>query len=380
VKRIGLFLFVMMSAVFANAGISEIKVDFLNQTTALVPAAIFAAGAAGSADGSYLVCIYLEQANPGTMTATLAWTDENDRKQSTSPANNTGAVANYATGCTLIRNRGGTAATIAVDGAPFEEYSVHVAGFGFWPNQPQKQGGVTEPIAQTFSGDADLPATVLLSTSAGGTYLISLFTQYLDGLTHGGTATLRWTDDEGAQSRTTWFCVHSPCFTFGSEEISQPDHYAFLIHAAPHTAIMVETAETTNKYLLQVNAVEFGEPASGAGPLTDYEYDFLDWTNATFPGLKTVVPCSAPLGIYLTSAHLAEVNLEAPSMYTTSDVWIVATSNGTPGKSWDPQMTVPISPTCNNGMDLIGVGTANGVEPVYGASPTYSAEVDVVRF
>jgi hypothetical protein len=314
------------------------------------------------------------------MTATLAWIDENGRKQSTSPENNTGAVANYATSCTLIRNRGGTAATIAVDGMPFEEYSVHVAGFGFWPNQPQKQGGMTEPIAQTFSGNADLPATVLLSPSTDEIYLVSLFTQYADGVTHGGTATLRWMDDEGAQSRTAWFCAHSPCFTFGGQEISQPDHYAFLIHAAAHTAITIETAGTTNKYSLQVNAVEFGEPLTGAGPLADYEYDFLDWSNATFPELKTAVPCSAPLGIYLMSVHLAEVNPEAPSMYITSNVWIKATSNGTTGRSWAPQMTVPISPVCNNGTDLIGVGTANGVVPAYGASPIYSAEVDVVRF
>jgi hypothetical protein len=267
-----------------------------------------------------------------------------------------------------------------VDGTPFEEYSVHVAGFGFWPNQPQKQGGVTEPVARTFSGDADLPATVLLSPSMGGTYLVSLFTQYQDGATHGGTATLRWTDDEGAQSRTTWFCAHSPCFAFGSQEISQPDHYAFLIHAAERTAITIETAGTTNPYLLQVNAVNFGEPLAGAGPLADYEYDFLDWSNATFPFLQAVVPCSAPLGIYLTSVHLAEANPEAAPMYITSDGWIAATSNEPAGKSWAPQMTVPISPACNNGMDLIGVGTANGVVPTYGASPIYSAEVDVVRF
>lgn len=370
----------MMTPVVAAAGISEIKADFMNQTAALAPTKIFAAGGVGSADGSYLVCVYLEQANPGTMTATLAWTDENGNPQSTSPANNTGAIANYATGCTLIRNHGGTAATIAVDGAPAEDYSVHVAGFGFWPNQAQKQGGVTEPFAQAFSGDTDLAATVLVAPNASGTYLVSLFTEYADGLTHGGTTTLRWTDDEGAQTRTTWFCGHSPCYSFGSQDISQPDHYAFLIHATAHTAITIETAGTTNKYSLQVNAVEFGAPAAGPGPLTDYEYDFLEWSNATFPYLKTVVSCAEPLGIYLTSVHLAEAKAKAPPMFITSDVWIAASANEPDGTSWAPQMTVPISPVCDRGIDLIGVGTSNGVVPAYGASPAYSAEVDVLRF
>jgi hypothetical protein len=105
----------------ASASLTEVRQDFLNQT------AIFSSTSVMSpptADGSYLVTVYLDQPTGGTVSATIGWTDENGNAQQ-SPV--LGGSAWFA-----VRLKANTSLTVATTGTVSGSYNLLVAGVGFW--------------------------------------------------------------------------------------------------------------------------------------------------------------------------------------------------------------------------------------------------------
>ena len=105
----------------ANASLTEIRQDFLNQTATFSATDVMSAP---SADGSYLITVYLDQPTGGTVTATIAWTDEN------------GAVQQYqafgGTAVFAVRLLAGTNLSVATSGTVNGSYNLFVDGVGFW--------------------------------------------------------------------------------------------------------------------------------------------------------------------------------------------------------------------------------------------------------
>lgn len=356
------FIALAVSAVLSvtvRAAITEIRMDFLNQTS-LLPATEFIS--APGATASYLVCVYLAQ--PGFengITALLRWTDENALRQTFTFTAPTG----YLSGCNPIRNLGGTAPTIETHGTYSGPYELFVTGFGFWTSGPQRQGGITEPIARHFLKAFD---GTLLTPAATGDYLIAVSAST--------PWTLGWTDSQGVQSLA------------GS---SSNNGYAFPIHALGGTAITFSGAAVNEP--VYVFAAHFGTPSAGAGPLTDYEVNLLNYTNVKWPYFVNVVTSSSP-GMYVFAGNMARVP-----------------GNGGPAELafWGDDLFLQILDTQPSGapgtngtfappIGIVGAGYRNGSagEPftfnvttainygngVYGWGnvPAYSAEVDVIRF
>ena len=73
-------LFALLSSIYANAAITEVRKEFPNQTAALSATAILSAP---GSTASYLVCVYLSQpGSSNSLSAILRWTDENSQPQS----------------------------------------------------------------------------------------------------------------------------------------------------------------------------------------------------------------------------------------------------------------------------------------------------------
>jgi hypothetical protein len=357
----------------AHAALTEIRKDFPHQTKLLAPTAIMKAP---SADGSYMVAVYLDQPLGGTVVASLSWTDESgDLQQET-----VSSQASYA-----IRVKANTAPVVATTGTVNGSYNLYVIGFGFWTSGSQGQGGITEPISATFANESsDVSATTLLAPTSDGTYFIGLYTVHPNGGAYGGTVTLRWTDEQGPQSMTTAICFNgSPCGVGGNSGIYQPSSLAFPVHVVANSQITIEATSPQTPYSFQVAGIRFGTPSTGSGPLTDYEGNLLNWTNATWPNYKTLVACSAKQGLYLISANIAGPDPNAHAIGTwigVSDI-ISAISVGTNWPGIPHQVVVAAYPVCDTqGRGLIFYGTYNGRNPIWGASPTYSLEVDAAAF
>jgi hypothetical protein len=270
------------------------------------------------------------------MTATVAWTDENgDAQHFTLGTGPNGA-------CSLIRNEAGTAATIAVAGTPAPNYSVYVFGFGFWPGQPQKQGGLTETLNATLTAghnSGNLGAgdslVAVVATSGGGSCQWSLGSL----LTGNGTAVV-----------------------------------------PAHLASGDEFKNTSTACSETVVAVSFGTPAMGSGPLTDYEYNMLGWTSASWPTLETVFTAGTSGASILLAENIelasAESSAEALSSAGYSPSGACGVNLASEG---NPQQCVTAATVAAS--TALTVDTYNGSGQKWGASPaTYSAETDVIQF
>lgn len=353
------FALLLAMTIPARAVVSEIRKDFLN-LTALLPATQFIS--APGATGSYLVCVYLAQPlfeGKNEMSAVLRWTDENNQPQSFTFAAPSGPV----NGCNPIRNLGGTAPTIETDGAYPGSYQLFVTGFGFWTTGKASQAGITEPVArqflQGFSG-------TLLTPAATGDYMFAI--------AEGGGAgwTLTWTDSQGEQSATGYNAVIN-------------------IHALAGTDITFSGGAIDEP--VYVNAVHFGPPAAGAGPLTDYELNLLNYTDVKWPYYVNVVTNTSP-GMYVFAGNMARVP-----------------GGGGPAELafWGDRLSLAILDTLPTGapgingtypppVGIVGAGYCNGseAEPFsfnvttainrgngqlgWGSVPPYSAEIDVIKF
>jgi hypothetical protein len=354
-----LTLLPMLVAIPAHAAISEIRKDFLNLTSLLAPTQFISAP---GATGNYLVCVYLAQ--PGSenaMSAVLRWTDENNLPQSFTFS----ALAGPVNFCNPIRNHAGTAPTIETDGAYPGSYDLFVTGFGFWPAGTQGQGGITEPIHRQFLEHFD---GILLTPAATGDYLVAI------SLTNGGAWTLGWTDSHGLQSVSG---------------VDSNNGYVIPIHALAGAEITFSGGWPGAP--AYVDALHFGTPAAGAGPITDYELNLLNYTNVKWPNYVNVFTSSSP-GTFVFAGNIARVpgsggpgELEMFGDNLFLEILDVDQS-GAPGENgtFPPPIGIvgagyrigtPAQPAVFN------VTTAvNNGKPGWGASGTYSAEVDVIKF
>jgi hypothetical protein len=105
----------------ASATLTEVRQDFLNQTATLPSTSVMTAP---RADGSYLVTVYLDQPAGGTVSATIAWTDENGNQQQFPVL---GGSAWFA-----VRLKANTTLTVATTGTVSGSYNLFVAGVGIW--------------------------------------------------------------------------------------------------------------------------------------------------------------------------------------------------------------------------------------------------------
>src|SRR5271156_3403950 len=158
-----------------HASLSEIKEDFLNQTTLLSATQLLTPGASS---GSYWLCVYVSQPHAAStngsyvpMSAVLRWTDENGKSQSQSAGSPIDDSFKFC--YTLIRNRALTAPSIETDGAVSGPYNLFVIGLGFWSTGSQKQGGLTEPLSQAIVSQSAGTTIPLLQVNATGTYLFN---------------------------------------------------------------------------------------------------------------------------------------------------------------------------------------------------------------
>jgi len=351
----------IIAALPAHAAVSEIDKDFLNQTSLLAPTPFLTAPLATA---NYLVCVYLDQPgsdNENAMSAVLRWTDENSLPQSFTFSAPSGPI-NY---CNPIRNLAGTAPTIETDGACPGSYDLFVTGFGFWPGAPQKQGGITQPIRREFLHAFN---GVLLTPGATGDYLMAV------SESNGGSWTLGWTDFIGPQSVS------------GSDSLNG---YVIPIHALAGTDITFSGGAAAEQ--INIDALHFGAPAAGSGPITDYEFNMLDYTDVKWPNYVNVVTSTTP-GMYVFAGNMARVpgTGGAAVLEFFGDTLFLqildVTSSGAPGTNgtFSPPIGIVGSGYRSGRADnpfTFNVTTAvNENGPHWGLSGTFSAEIDVLKF
>jgi len=295
------------------------------------------------------------------LSAVLRWTDENSLPQSFTFSAPSGPV-NF---CNPIRNLAGTAPTIETDGAYPGTYELFVTGFGFWPNGTQGQGGITEPIHREFVSQFN---GVLLTPAATGDYLVAI------SLPNGGAWTLGWTDFVGPQS------------AIGTASLNG---YVFPIHALAGTEITFSGGGINEP--AYIDAVHFGTPSAGSGPLSDYELNLLKYTNVKWPYYVNVVT-STTSGMYLFAGNIARVPASggAAELEFFGDALFLQILDC--GPSGAPGTNGAFPPP----VGIVGAGYRSGSEANpftfnvttavnengthWGPSGTYSAEVDVLKF
>jgi hypothetical protein len=325
----------------AKAAVSEIRKDFLNLTSLLPATQIMAAP---SADASYMICVTAGHVEKGAPTAILRWTDENGQlRDFVYPSVN--GVPN---GCNLIRNGAYTAATIETDGSYSGSYDLFAFGLGFWPSGTQAQAGLSEPLNYSVTG-------------ANGGYEFSYpGFPWLFALITGSDC--KWQISAGSAG----------LIAGAGSEVST----AYGTGSAAFTTL-------TSGCSYSLITLQFGTPTAGLGPLTDYEYDLLDWTDATYPKLMTVFTAGSGGANILLATNLAE----KPNNGIKSEAMLVSWSNqtsvpcaasvigepsGQPGSCVSSAFIAPSS-----ALEFL---TRNTPGQEWGTSPSYSAEVDVVQF
>ncbi len=339
--RVVTLLVLLWPWVGANAAITEVRKDFLNETSLLPATAIIGAPAVNA---SYLICVTAGNVQSTVPTAILRWTDENGEFRSfTYPTVN--GVPN---GCDLIRNLAGTAATLETNGSYSGLYNLFAFGLGFWTSGAQAQGGLGEPLNYAVTGlngglKFSFPGYPWLFAVIAGSNCKWQLSGGWSGTVAGvgaGIATA-YGGGSGVFTSLTSGCVYT------------------------------------------LLAVQFGTPAVGAGPLTDYEYDLLNWTDATYPNYKTVLTAGKSGAHMMMASNIAE----QPNSGGVSEQFYAYGYNGGPAPcaaalsasdSGTPAACVSAISMPANGP--LYFRTVNGSGQEWGSSPTYSLEVDVVQF
>jgi len=332
----------LLSSALAHAGISEIKAEYPNQTHPMAATTVVTTGA--SSDASYLLCIanYDSPVKP-----TLEWTDENGTLQSWSPPFVPATGYGYY-GCHFLRNHAGASVTVSTAGS-LGPYSLAVFGFGFWPNQPQKQGGISE-TELGVDGQAKMP---------GGPYLIIF-------------------NGDNSDCEIVLAAPGLPAsYTLTAPAILP--FYAGAGYVLTEKISGIGTCDSSD----QVAVISFGTPSAGAGPLKDYEYDLLDWTNASYPYEKTVFTAGDNAANLILATNIAEqpnsgtVAVELMPNWPGQNLPVTPTDFVAEPSGAPASVLVFTSLPAN---DSVEFWTFNATGRGWGLSPTYSAEVDVIQF
>jgi len=247
-----------------RASLTEIRKDFVNETSLLQATPVITAPAVNA---SYLICVAVGDVQTSVPNTILRWTDENGQLRSfTYPA-----VNGLPNGCSLIRNQANTAATIETEGTYSGFYNLFTFGFGFWPAGTQSQGGVKEPLNYSIIG-------------ANGGYEFS-FPGYPWLFSVVASSSCKW------QLSAGW----SGVVVGAGSQISTG-------YGGGNGLFTTLTPNCS----YDLRAAQFGSPAQGSGPLIDYEYNLLDWSNATYPKLKTVFVAGNLGANILLATNIAE--------------------------------------------------------------------------
>ncbi len=354
-KRFTLLLAALgMTASLAGAAVTEIRKDLPNQTALLSPTPIMAAP--GTA-GSYLLSVYFEESAECHCTVKLSWIDENNGAEQRSFLD-----APYNDWVGQIRVAPNTAPTIETDGEGGSyDYGIYVVGLGLWRTGTQAQGGLSEPFSYAAPGLSSAVSTSLFTPSTDATYLVSVV--------------LTQTAPSSASFTVSWVGSHGPESVTGRN--------IFPIHVVAKQPVTLSTSYSgaAEIYDLYANAVEFGTPFAGTGPLTDHEYNLTGWTNATYPKLRTVTKSSAGGPVLLGCSALSFWPNSAQYGEAAEILWV--DENG-----HDLTRTVDMSSSSNS---WVGSGvlddnasvqfyTYNTVGQRWGSSPTYNLEVEAIQF
>jgi hypothetical protein len=339
-KTLALFMLLVPGAM-AHASLTEIRKDFLNETSLLPATPVITAP---PVNASYLICVAAGDVQTSVPSAILRWTDENGQLRSrTYPTVN--GVPN---GCNLIRNQANTGATLETDGTYSGLYNLFAFGFGFWPAGTQSQGGVKEPLNYSIIG-------------ANGGYEFS-FPGYPWLFSVEASSSCKW------QLSAGW----SGVIVGAGSQISTG-------YGGGNGSFTTLSPGCSYSLL----AVQFGSPAPGAGPLIDYEYNLLNWINATYPKLKTVFSAGGLGANILLATNIAErptndLVSEGLLVYWNNETSvpcgaaIVGGPSGAPGSCVSPAYIEP-----GGSLQFL---TYNQPGQKWGTSPTYSSEVDVIQF
>ncbi len=249
-------------------------------------------------------------------------------------------------GCTFLRNHAGASVTVSTSGVDFP-YSLSVFGFGFWPGQPQKQGGIKETVLGV-NGQVEIQADPTLFVFHGNPDC------EIDVGIPGGPAGLTFTPP-------AIFPFNAGPGWVETKQISPSG-----------------TCDSTD----QLDVIGFGIPSTGSGPLKDYEYNLLDWTNATYPYYKTVFTAAAAGASFLLATNIAEKPNSGSIAEELTPTWpnaiLPSASNFIAEPSGAPAAALVLGSVSAN--QSVEFWTINMTGQAWGASPTYSAEVDVLQF
>lgn len=340
----------LIACVSASASVTEIRKDFFQQKGNLTATAIMSGP---ELDANYLITAY-ESTNSCVVLPTLRWIDENGNAQSATGTVGAGSGNCYISLIATIRVGAGTVPTMETNGdGTGDLYSLYVCGLGFWPDGSEGQGGLAEKVGSSSA----LAFTATSSTSA-------LLVAHNSGYVGEDIPYITWTDE---------YSTHLMKIPVGAA-IAMP------IRAAAGTRVWVKTYPGDATWY---GLVLMGIPAPGPGPFGDYELNFVGWVNASYPNWRTVFTSGDSPVEVLTTTNFAErpnngpveEALDITGFSGLDDPCIAGQLADTAG---DPaSCVVPFAVQANTALQ---VRTANQTGSPWGLSPTYSAEIDVLRF
>jgi hypothetical protein len=340
----------------ASASITEIRKNFFNRTTNLHATAIMSAP---TGDASYLISVY-ESTTSCAVVPVLRWTDENGVARSQPGSVGTGGNC-YLSLAVNIRVQAKTKPTIETGGDDDgSNYSLYVSGLGFWPSGVQGQGGLSEVTGSLPTKDLVYALPVYGPASSTN----ALLTAYSTGYVGEDVPYVSWTDEYGNNSL----------------QVAVGTSAVVPVRIAGGTKIWIHTYPgDTTWYALIV----FGAPATGSGPFGDYEVNLLDWGSATYPNWQTVFTAGSAGSNVLVLGDVTQPEndgtlSEGLQIYWAKDATgscapaLVAGPSGIPASCVSAAFVGLNSP--------LQFRTYNTTGFPWGASPTYSAEVDVLQF
>ncbi len=358
-KHLGTLLsvFLLLACSSVRASITEIRKDFFNRTTNLHATAIMSAP---TGDASYLISVY-ESTESCTIVPVLRWTDENGVAESQRGSVGPGGGNCYLSLLVNIRVQAKTKPTIETVGdSGGSNYSLYVSGLGFWPSGVQGQGGLSE-ITGTLPTE-ELVYALPVYQPAGSTD--ALLISYSNGYVGQDVPYVAWTDE---------YNTHSLTVPVGESAVLP-------VRVAGGTKVWVHTYPgDTTWYALVV----FGEPAAGSGPFGDFEMNLLDWSSATYPIWQTVFTAGSAGANVLVLGDLTQPENsgtvgEGLQIYWAKDATGSCASALVAGPSGNPASCVSAAFVGMN--SPLQFRTYNTTGSLWGTSPTYSAEVDVLQF
>jgi hypothetical protein len=357
-KHRGLLLAAFLLAICgsASASVTEIRKDFFNRTTNLHATAIMSAP---TGDASYLIGVY-ESTTSCAIVPVLRWIDENGIARSQPGTVGSGANC-YVSLIANIRVQAKTRPTIETGGDDnASHYSLYVSGLGFWPSGVQGQAGLSEVTGSLPTKDL----VYALAAYGPAVSTTALLIAYSTGYAGKDVPYVYWTDE------------------YGNKTLPVPVGASAIVpvRIAGGTKVWIHTYHGDNTWYA---VIAFGAPAKGSGPFGDYEANLLDWTDASYPNWQTLFTAgSAGANILLLSDVTEPANSgtvgEGLQAYWTNQTSVPCAAALVAGPSGIPASCV--SPVFVGSNSPLEFRTYNSTGSPWGPSPTYSAEVDVLKF